>query len=308
MIVEKGSLIGSINSKNTITGVLNKTVEYVDPITQEKEVTPTKEIQIIEPDENYTGLSKVIVNPYTPIVDKKIITTNGISNATDDNLDGYSEVEVLTNGVDINEYFNKTVSGGTQTLGGNNWSKLIKKLPPVNCTGNNGNYTFANFKGLEIDLSEYDSSNITTMDSTFINCSNLISLDLSNCDTSNVYTMSNMFSGCSKLTTLSKINADSIANIYCMFLNCSSLTNFGGLQNLGKAYSTTSSTSTAGYTLDLSKSTKLTHDSLMNVINNLYNIATKGCNPQKLVLGNTNLAKLTDEEKKIATDKGWVLS
>ena len=45
-----------------------------------------------------------------------------------------------------------------------------------------------------------------------------------------------------------------------------------------------------------------------NKINNLYDIATKGCNTQKLVLGNTNIAKLTAEEVAIGTSKGWSIS
>lgn len=31
-------------------------------------------------------------------------------------------------------------------------------------------------------------------------------------------------------------------------------------------------------------------------------------NGQKLTLGTANLAKLTDDEKKVATDKGWTLA
>ena len=50
--------------------------------------------------------------------------------------------------------------------------------------------------------------------------------------------------------------------------------------------------------------TKLTHDSLMVVINGLQTVTTT----QKLILGATNLAKLTDAEKKVATDKGWTLA
>ena len=42
----------------------------------------------------------------------------------------------------------------------------------------------------------------------------------------------------------------------------------------------------------------------MVVINGLQTVTTT----QKLTLGATNLAKLTDGEKKIATDKGWTLA
>lgn len=56
--------------------------------------------------------------------------------------------------------------------------------------------------------------------------------------------------------------------------------------------------------LDISQSSALTHDSLMNVINNLGTPTTT----QTLTLGSTNLAKLTDEEKQICTDKNWILA
>ena len=56
--------------------------------------------------------------------------------------------------------------------------------------------------------------------------------------------------------------------------------------------------------LDLSKCPNLTHDSLMNVINDAADITA---DPKNLVLGTTNLNKLTDEEKAIATNKGWTL-
>ena len=49
----------------------------------------------------------------------------------------------------------------------------------------------------------------------------------------------------------------------------------------------------------------LTHDSLMNVINEAGDVTS---NPQTLTLGTTNLNKLTDEEKAIATNKGWTLA
>ena len=42
----------------------------------------------------------------------------------------------------------------------------------------------------------------------------------------------------------------------------------------------------------------------MVVINGLQTVTTT----QKLTLGTENLAKLTDDEKKVATDKGWTLA
>jgi len=75
-----------------------------------------------------------------------------------------------------------------------------------------------------------------------------------------------------------------------------------GLTNLGVG-------GKIAYNWTLTRSTKLTHDSLMNVINALadYSTDTSGT-AHTLTLGATNLAKLTDTEKAIATSKGWSLA
>jgi hypothetical protein len=56
--------------------------------------------------------------------------------------------------------------------------------------------------------------------------------------------------------------------------------------------------------LDLSSCNNLTHESLISVINALQ---TKTSGTWSVTLGATNLAKLTDAEKAIATQKGWTL-
>ena len=151
-----------------------------------------------------------------------------------------------------------------------------------------------------------DTSKVTNMSSMFMSCKKLESI--TGLDTSSCTNFTRTFATCKALTTLPKLNASSANKLSQMFISCNALTTLGGFENLGQAYLTTSSANYDYYTLDLSSHTKLTHESLMNVINNLYDIATKGCNAQKLILGSTNLAKLSDEEKVIATNKGWVLS
>ena len=74
------------------------------------------------------------------------------------------------------------------------------------------------------------------------------------------------------------------------FRNCAALTTITGNPNFKTS-------------LNLSLP-NLTHDSLMVVINGLQTVTST----QTLTLGSTNLAKLTDAEKKIATDKGWTLA
>ena len=80
----------------------------------------------------------------------------------------------------------------------------------------------------KIDLSGWDTSNVTDMSEMFSGCSSLTSLDVSGFKTDNVTSMSQMFNGCSSLTSLdvssfntSKVN--SYSSFQSMFYGCSSL-------------------------------------------------------------------------------------
>lgn len=333
-------------------------IEFPDVVLanlQEKETTPTKETQVVVADFPFDALSKVTVNPIPneyiipsgeieinangtyDVTDKasakvnikekvlgtKTITKNGTYKASDDYLDGYSEVEVETSGVDINDYY--LTSGGYETING-----YIKKIPQLDTSNvTNMNSMFNGCRNL-ISIPQLNTSNVTNMSNMFNNCklittiplmdtsnvtymaymfascNNLISIPLM--DTSKVTGVNSMFYSCGNLISIPQLNLSKATNMWQMFLYCSALTTLGGFQNLGMAYDTSKSANYSYYKLDLSTSTKLTHDSLMNVINNLYDIATKGCNAQQLILGSVNLAKLTAEEIAIATDKGWNVS
>lgn len=124
-------------------------------------------------------------------------------------------------------------------------------------------------------------------------------------NTGNVTNMDKMFWECTSLATVPMLDASKTGSIYGTFSNCSSLITLGGLKNLGMGYGTGWNANSDSLTLNLSDSPLLTHDSLMNVINNLYDIKSKGIQPQLLWLGDTNKAKLTAEEIAIATNKGW---
>ena len=64
-----------------------------------------------------------------------------------------------------------------------------------------------------------------------------------------------------------------------------------------------------GQNLNMSACTKLTHKSLMNIIGCLYDFVSNGeTTTRTLTIGTNNLSKLTDEEKAIATQKGWTLT
>lgn len=155
-----------------------------------------------------------------------------------------------------------------------------------------------------IDSIALDMSEIRLYGSTFTTLPSLIA----NADWSQVTNAALMFSHCFYLTTLPELDFSNVESVNSLLSMSPYVTTLGGFKNLGQAYLTSESSNYSEYKLDLSSCTQLTHDSLMNVINKLYDIAAKGCNTQQLVLGSTNLAKLTAEEIAIATNKGWSVS
>ena len=183
-------------------------------------------------------------------------------------------------------------------------------------------------------IPQIDTSNVTRMNQMFYHCSNLTTIP--QIDTSKVNSMTYMFGYCSNLTTIPQIDTSMVTNMAYMFNGCKSLTtipqlngekiiilsgafsdcklleNFNGIINLGQEYLTTQSANYDYYKLVLTSSTLLTEQSIINILNNLYDIKTKGCNAQQVILGATNLAKLTSTEGQTAltnaTAKGWTIS
>ena len=87
---------------------------------------------------------------------------------------------------------------------------------------------FSNCSSLiNLDLSDFDTSNVTDMSNIFSNCSSLINLDVSNFHTTKVVDMSYMFSNCSSLKSLdlSSFDTSKVTKMSDMFSNCSSLAN-----------------------------------------------------------------------------------
>ena len=81
-------------------------------------------------------------------------------------------------------------------------------------------YMFYNCSSLtSLDLSSFNTSKVTDMNSTFSNCSSLTSLALSNFNTSNVASMTSMFYNCSSLNSLDLSNFDTskVTNMNDMF-------------------------------------------------------------------------------------------
>ena len=91
----------------------------------------------------------------------------------------------------------------------------------------NMGYMFYGMSSLtSLNLSNFDTSKVTNMSGMFVGMANLTSLNLSNFDTSKVKNMGTMFAGMANLTTLDLSNFDTsqVTNMEYMFSRMSNLT------------------------------------------------------------------------------------
>ena len=180
----------------------------------------------------------------------------------------------------------------------------LQTIPKLNisvCTNTSG--MFNGCTALRI-IPQIDMSNVTNMSGMFNSCKSLETIP--QLDTSKVSSYSNVFNGCINLTRLPSLNLGSAINVTDLFKECSKLTDVGGLIDFGKTVTASTAANNSYYTLTLTQCKALTHDSLLNIINGLYDISGKAT--QKILLGTDNKAKLTAEEIAIATNKGWTVS
>lgn len=160
----------------------------------------------------------------------------------------------------------------------------------------NMEWMFCRVNATHLDVSNFDTSNVTNMHAMFVGNSSLIQLDVSNFDTSNVLNINRMFAYCP----------------VCEELNINGL-------NLARCTSTNNTFYSSNFkvircdglrlpNIDMSKigltsSTALTVESIVGLFNALPQ-SDKGYSFQ---IGSDNIAKLSDEQKAIATNKGWTL-
>lgn len=173
-----------------------------------------------------------------------------------------------------------------------------------------------------IDVSKWNTSSATYM-SWMFNRNNLKSLDVSNFDTSKVTSMFAMFSGSKSLTRLDVSNFDTsnvldFGRVFSYWDYVCEELNISGL-NLTKCTSMEGTFRGSDFkvircdglrlpnidmsTIGLDTSTELTVDSIVGLLNALPQ-SDKGYSFQ---IGSGNIAKLSDEQKAIATNKGWTL-
>ena len=138
----------------------------------------------------------------------------------------------------------------------------------------------------------WDTSKITNWGAFIRESIFLTHFDMSGLDTQAVTSLANMFTSCYSLTTVDMSGCDfrNVTNTTQMFYQCTALVNLY--------------IDVIPVSISFNESTLLSHESLLRILNALTEVTTT----QTLTLGAKNLAKLTDEEKAIATEKGWTLA
>lgn len=239
----------------------------------------------------------------------------------------------------------RTKTGTTEQINAQDFSNQILNIPSGGNTLKNlldatqsTYYLFNNYKGTSVDnlikpndtenvtnmaemfnyctnltsIPQLNTSNVTDMRHMFYNCKNLTTIPLLN--TSNVTEMYDMFNGCSKLTTIPLLDISNVTNIGNMFFLCSNLTTVPALDvnnvtSMSQMFSYCSNLKSIlmtniGANLNISASTKFERSDLLVILNNLKTVTEA----KTLTMGADNLAKLTEEDKAIATNKGWTLA
>ena len=302
---------------------------------QSKSVVLTEnKTETIVPDSGFDGLSDVSIETNIHPTEKLIdtLTTNGTHYYGGE----YNEAEITVNvptqdGIDMSKGIFFSYSTFTteqfESLNTYNWDKItncammflscsnITVVPELNII-NAANIVrmFGNCTKLTSVLG-LNTSKVTNMSDAFSSCTSLTLISLS--DTSKVTSMSNAFSSCTSLTAIPQWNTSKVTNMNDTFRLCKNLISIPQLDtsnvtSMGSTfYGCSSLTDLGGFlnlsvNLNLSSCPNLTVDSLMNVINNLKDLT--GSTSRTLTLDKTNLAKLSDDQKVVATDKNWVLA
>lgn len=203
------TLKGKIYNDELLQGKLNNAIEEKYPRLEDLEIIPKTEKQFFK-SEKY-GYDKIEVNAVDnnidvnivpenikkdveilgvvgaydskPKLQNKIITENGKYTA-DEGFDGLGEVIVETNGVDINNYYALTSTGG-------GINSYIKQIPVI------------------------DISQKTSAAKMFSGCRNLENVPL--LDTSKVTDMTEMFAYCYMLKNIPSLNTSKVTNMSYMF-------------------------------------------------------------------------------------------
>ena len=159
-----------------------------------------------------------------------------------------------------------------------------------------------------------DTSNGTSLDSMFYNCSLLTSIR--KLDTSNCTSFRQLFYNCLALTSIPQLDTSKGTNFASMFYGCSALETISLTTAKSNLSTNTFQNCTALKNLTIGEgwavniylhySNNLTVESLHGMIENLADLT--GQTAKAFQIGSTNIAKIDEEHLTMLTNKNWLYS
>ena len=145
-------------------------------------------------------------------------------------------------------------------------------------------------------MASLDTSSVTSMNNMFSNCQALRKVSI---DTSSASNVSALFQTCILLEDIGEINLSSVNSINTLTFS------FGAFSNVGYEVKATFVPNTINRELTIS-TPSLTYDSLISLIGGL--VDRSSTTSLNIVLGGTNIAKLTQADLDLITGKNWTYS
>lgn len=197
----------------------------------------------------------------------------------------------------------------------------VDVTPKINVVKEQIKFAYSGFKKVP-EWADFDG--IVYADYLFDNCSFLETAPFF--DTSKVLNVQSMFSGCGFLKTIPQYDTSRCTNFMMMLYTCGgleyvplldgssaenpnlfayttyeNLTYFGGLKNIKVDWNS----SGAPY-----QCPNLTYESVISILSNLYDFRGNGdsSTTRTIKLHSNHIAMLSDDDKAIATNKGWIIT
>lgn len=264
---------------------------------------------VIDVDKNgsydVVGVDKVRVN-VVPRLEELEVTQNG-EYTPQEGVDGFSRVVAEFDPSSLPKINVSTISISNDCLDEEGTWKEFTRINPQNIRG----FTFANCNNLLfLDASEWDTSKITgSFTQNFRNCNSLQWLNSANWDTSNITAFQATFINCYSMEWIDTTSWD-MSKVTELtdntFANCHSLTSLIGNKTIEDVIGN-DVVCMKGMKISfaLYDTNRLDRASLRALINGLADLT--GQTAQTLTIGAILLAKLTNEDIAIATNKNWTI-
>lgn len=242
--IDANIVSNNIKKDVTILGVIGTYEAGGSPVLESIEVTPSLVEQNISPSAGYDGISAVKVNPVTSDIDSDIIPENIKAGVEILGVLGSYAGGINRNPTKLNYLYQNSDILNIEDFNSINTSACTEMK-----------YCFAECTLSSINISSWDFSKCTNETYMFSNCKNLETVYLP--ENANIKIATNMFNGCSKLKRIEgSIIIDGTATSN-MFKGCSILEHV-----VIKSFAANASTSSV--TLDLSASSVLNVETLVN--------------------------------------------